>query len=101
MAEFRYEKKNIQFVPLTKRWAAEFFTVNDGKAEHILFIDRKYAKHDGGDWDKGQPTYSYYIEDIANHKKGAPLCLDCGADWWVDASTMYIATSLCEARLAA
>lgn len=95
-----YEKKNIQFVPLTARWAAEFFTVNDEKAEHILFIDRKYAKHDGGDWDKGQPTYSYYVETIAGHKKG-PICLDHGQDWYVDEDAAIIAGALCDARLVA
>ena len=94
-----YEKKNIQFVPLTARWAAEFFTVNDEKAEHILFIDRKYAKHDGSDWDKGQPTYSYYVETIAAHKKNVPLCLDMGQDWFVPVDAMNVASALCEARL--
>lgn len=47
-----------------------------GYGKTILFIDRKYAENDGGDWDKGQPTYSYGVDTIAAHKHNVPLCLD-------------------------
>lgn len=80
------------FIPCSSRWGIR---VQDetcwkhGKA--ILFIDRKYAKNDGGDWDKGQPTYSYGVKTIAAHKHNVPLCLDLGQEWFVDADAMNVA----------
>lgn len=83
------------FIPCSPRWGVR---VQDescfGYGKTILFIDRKYAKNDGGDWDKGQPTYSYGIDTIASHKKEVPLCLDAGTDWTVDASAMNVAIEI-------
>lgn len=83
------------FIPCTSRWGVR---VQDescfGYGKTILFIDRKYAKNDGGDWDKGQPTYSYGIDTIAAHKKEVPLCLDLATDWIVDASAMNVAIEI-------
>lgn len=70
-----------------------------GYGKTILFIDRKYAKNDGGDWDKGQPTYSYGVDTIAAHKHNVPLCLDLGQDWFVDADAMNVAIDVAKSYL--
>jgi len=89
-------KTNVTYIPLTKRWGAEFFT-NDKGVEQIYFIDRKYAKNDGGEWDKGQPTMYWPVATIAGHK--GRLAIDFGQNWFVDADAATIAGMLCEARI--
>ena len=71
-----------RIIPLSDRWAIQFQKNSAYDEESILFIDRKYAKHDGGDWDEGQPTYSYFVSTIAEHKEGVPLCLDMSVPAW-------------------
>lgn len=83
------------FIPCSPRWGVRVQNESCfGYGKTILFIDRKYAKNDGGDWDKGQPTYSYGIDTIASHKKEVPLCLDMGQDWFVDADAMNVAVEV-------
>ena len=83
------------FIPCTPRWGIR---IQDetcwGYGKTILFIDRKYAKNDGSDWDKGQPTYSYGIDSIAEFDHGVPLCLDLGQDWFVDINAMNVAIEI-------
>ena len=88
------------FIPCTPRWGIR---VQDeacwGYGKTILFIDRKYAENDGGDWDKGQPTYSYGVDTIAAHKHNVPLCLDSGLGWYVDADAMNVAIEVAKSYL--
>ena len=88
------------FIPCTPRWGIR---VQDeacwGYGKTILFIDRKYAENDGGDWDKGQPTYSYGVDTIAAHKHNVPLCLDSGLGWYVDADAMNVAVEVAKSYL--
>lgn len=88
------------FIPCTSHWGIR---VQDeacwGYGKTILFIDRKYAENDGGDWDKGQPTYSYGVDTIAAHKHNVPLCLDSGLGWYVDADAMNVAVEVAKSYL--
>ena len=58
-----------------------------------------FVEPDSGDWDKGQPTYSYGVDTIAAHKHDVPLCLDMGQNWFVDADAMNVAVEVAKSYL--
>lgn len=95
-------RKNLSKVAsVSDRWAVQFFRYFDeadyGDKIIIEFFDRKYAKHDGGAWDEGQPVSIYFTDTLLeDHSKGYPLCLyGDDPDWTVPADTMDDVLKLC------
>lgn len=88
------------YVDISDRWAIRFFDENDNSGEHVMFYDKKYANPDYEGWEVGQPTYSYYVCSIAEHKDGYKLCLDCSIPGWtISAEDMLVVTNICKERL--
>lgn len=88
------------YVDISDKWAIRFLKYGDNDNERIMFYDKRYANSDYEGWEVGQPTYSYYVSSIAEHKDGYALCLDCSIEsWTVLAEDMLVVTKLCKERL--
>lgn len=96
-------RKNLSKVtPVSEQWAVQFFRRPDNpwgdpSKIHIEFYDRRYAKHDGGDWDKGQPVSTYYVDTLLeDHPVGRALSLYGDVpSWTVPANVMDKVLELC------
>jgi hypothetical protein len=88
------------YIDISNKWAIRFMKYEQDENERVMFYDKRYAKPDYEGWEVGQPTYSYYVFSIAEHKDGYALCLDGSIEsWTVSAEDMLVVTNLCKERL--
>lgn len=88
------------YIDISNKWAIRFMKYEQDENERVMFYDKRYAKPDYEGWEVGQPTYSYYVFSIAEHKDGYALYLDGYIEsWTVSAEDMLVVTNLCKERL--